>query len=478
MPLLITLASIFAALFAVLIVRAISFQPCKKKQTARVEKLTVDTDRAVAELSRLIECKTVSSRNKAEEDEREFEKFERTLPEVFPVIYKKCVFEKVGDRGLLFRWQGKKSDGPTVLMAHYDVVSADGEGWTCPPFEPEIRDGFLYGRGTLDTKITIAAMLHAAERLMDEGFVPESDVYFAFGGDEEITGHGASDIVDLFESRGITPALVLDEGGAVVKGLFPRVIPAAAAIGVAEKGMVNIRYTAKSTGGHASTPKGHTPVTRLARAVDRINRHPFPVRITSPARQMIDSISRNSSFGYRLVFANLWLFSPILSLITRGGGDLAALIRTTVAFTEMRGAEGPNVIPGEASVVSNSRILPGETPESVRARIEKLVDDEHVKVEIINSQEPSRLSRTDCPEFDRVSDTASEIWPEAIVTPYLMVACSDSRHWGRLSDRVYRFSPIEFVGAERGTIHGTDERIALPSIAKSVEFFYRFIKKC
>ena len=465
------------ALLAVLLIRALCFKP-HKKQAAETERIAVDTDRAAAELSRLVECKTVSSRNKSEEDEREFEKFKRILPEVFPTIHKNCDFEKIKDRALLFRWHGKRASDPTVLMAHYDVVSADGEGWTCPPFEPEIRDGFLFGRGTLDTKITVSAMLHAAERLMEEGFVPESDVYFAFGGDEEITGHGASDVVDLFESRGITPALVLDEGGAVVKGLFPKVALPAAVIGVAEKGMVNLRYTAKSTGGHASTPKGHTPVTRLARAVDRVHRNPFPVRMTPPARQMVDNLSRNSSFGYRFIFANLWLFSPILSLITRGGGDLAALVRTTVAFTEMRGAEGPNVIPGEASVVSNSRILPGETPESVRARIEKLINDKHVKVEIMNGQEPSRLSSTDCPEFDRVAATTAEIWPEAIVTPYLMVACSDSRHWGRLSDRVYRFSPVEFVGAERGTIHGTDERIALTSITKSVEFFYRFIKKC
>ena len=477
MPLLISSTSILTALLAVLLIRALCFKP-HKKQATETERIAVDTDRAAAELSRLVECKTVSSRNKSEEDEREFEKFERILPEVFSIIHKNCDFEKIKDRALLFRWHGKKASDPTILMAHYDVVSADGEGWTIPPFEPEIRDGFLFGRGTLDTKITVSAMLHAAERLMEEGFVPESDVYFAFGGDEEITGHGASDVVDLFESRGITPALVLDEGGAVVKGLFPKVAPPAAVIGVAEKGMVNIRYTAKSTGGHASTPKGHTPLTRLARAVSRVYKNPFPVKMTPPARQMLDNLARNSSFGYRFIFGNLWLFSPILGLITRGGGDLAALVRTTVAFTEMRGAEGANVIPGEASVVSNSRILPGESPESVRDRIERLVDDENVRVEIINCQEPSRLSRTDCPEFDRVAATVSEIWPESIVTPYLMVACSDSRHWGRLSDRVYRFSPIEFVGAERGTIHGTDERIALTSIAKSVEFFYRFIKKC
>jgi len=477
MPVLISVAAAILLLLTVLLIRAVCHKP-RQRRVEGGERLEVDIDRAAAELSALIACKTVSSRDRSEEDDAEFEKLENILPEIFPTIYKNCEFEKVGDRALLFKWSGKHDGDPTVLMAHYDVVSADESSWSHPPFAPEIHDGFLYGRGTLDTKITVSAMLHAAERLMEKGFVPESDVYFAFGGDEEIAGHGASEIVDLFESRGIKPAMVLDEGGAVVRGLFPKVVPPASIIGVAEKGMVNLSYTAESTGGHASTPKGHTPVTRLARAVSKVYLSPFPVRMTPPARQMVDNLSRNSSFGYRFIFANLWLFAPVLDLITRGGGDLAALIRTTVAFTEMHGAEGANVIPSEASVISNSRILPGETAESVRARIEELIDDSHVKVEIIHAQEPSRLSRTDCPEYDRVADTAAEIWPESIVTPYLMVACSDSRHWGRLSDRVYRFSPLEFVDTERATIHGIDERIALTSIGKAVEFFYSFIKKC
>ena len=477
MPLLIFSISVMTVLFAVLLIRTLRFKPTKK-QTKKVDKITVDTDRAVRELSRLVECKTVSSRNKSDEDEFEFEKFEKLLPEIFPIIYKKCEFEKVSNRSLLFKWTGESDKNSTVLMAHYDVVSADGDEWTCPPFEPVVRDGFLYGRGTLDTKITISSMLHAAERLMEQGFTPASDIYFAFSGDEEINGHGAPDIVDLFEKRGITPALVLDEGGAVVSGVFPKVNLPAALVGIAEKGMVNISYTAKSTGGHASTPKGHTPVTRLAHAVGRVHKKPFPVRITPPARQLLNSLPRHFPFVLRLIFANLWLFYPVLCLITRGGGEIAALVRTTIAFTEMHGAEGANVIPAEASVISNSRILPGETSESVRARIERLIADPKVEVKILHSQEPSRLSRTDCSEYERVAETILEVWNDAIVTPYLMVACSDSRHWGRLSDRVYRFSPMEFVGEERDTIHGVDERLAVESITKSVEFFYHLIKKC
>ncbi len=478
MPVLISLGAILLLLTAVVLIRAALFKPSERALSA-VESVSVDIDRAAAELSALIKCKTVSHKDKSEDDEAEFKKLEKLLPKLFPEIYKKCEFEKVGERGLLFRWRGESQSAPTVLMAHYDVVSADESLWDKPPFEGIVENGVLWGRGALDTKVTMSAILHTVERLLTEGFAPKNDVYLAFGGDEEVSGHGAPDIVALFESRGIYPALVLDEGGAVVKGVFPGVSEKTALIGIAEKGLANIEYVSQSSGGHSSTPKRDTPVTRLARAAVRVNSRPFPYRITEPTRLMLDRVTRHSTFGYRIIFANLWLFSPVLDLITRrSGGDLNSLVRTTVAFTQMEGSKGMNVIPPTARLVSNQRILPGESPESVKARIRASVADKDIEINIINAQEPSRISRIDCPEYDRVASTVSEVWQRAIVSPYLMMACSDSRHWGRLSDKVYRFSPMEFVGDERGTIHGNNERIYLSSLERTVEFFIRFIKKC
>ena len=441
MPFLIGFSIAILLLFLVLFIRTLVFKP-EKKETVREERLPVDTERAVGELSALIECRTVSSKNKKLEDDAEFIRFEHTLPGIFPVLFENVEFEKVGKRGIILRWRGKSSASPTVLMAHYDVVAAGGDEWICPPFAPEIHEGFLYGRGTLDTKLTLSTMLHAAERLMEEGFVPKTDIYFAFGGDEEIGGSGASEIVELSFKRGIYPSLVLDEGGAVVKHLFPRVDKAVAVIGVAEKGMANISYTVRGGGGHASTPKGHTPVSRLARAAARVSSRPQPYRLTETSKAFLLQLAKHSSFGYRFIFANLWLFSPLLGLITRDGGDLSALIRTTVAFTEMHGAEGVNVIPSEARLISNSRILQGDTPERLLQRIEKRIEDPNVEVRILSAQNPSPVSRTDCPEYEKIEDTVREIWPDSIISPYLMLACSDSRHYGAISDRVYRFSAM------------------------------------
>lgn len=476
MPFLIGIATVLAVIFVIVAVRTVRFKPTPREPLS-VEKIAIDTERVTEELAELIKCKTVSAEDRSLEDEGEFLKLEKRLTSLFPSFCRTATLEKLGPRSLLYRWRGSEEGAPTVLMAHYDVVAADESQWTVPAFEGVVKNGFLYGRGALDTKITVAAMLHATEMLIAEGYTPKNDIYFAFGGDEETSGRGAVNIVDAFEKRGIYPALVLDEGGAVVKGIFPGVKKSAALIGIAEKGMANIAYTARSAGGHASTPKRDTPVTKLARAAVRVVDHPFRFRITKPTSLMLDRVVRHSTLGYRIIFANLWLFSPILNFITREGGELGAIVRTTTAFTEMHGAEGMNVIPPEASLISNHRILPGETPETVRAHIERAVSDPDVKVSVINAQMPSRVSRTDVPEYQKVEKTAQEVWQNGVVSPYLMLACSDSRHWGRLSDRVYRFSPLEFVGDERASIHGNDERISLGAIEKAVEFFYRFIKK-
>ncbi len=481
LPLIITVISLCAALAAFItyiVVRAVIFVPAKIDRE-KTEPLFIDGDRAVKSLSEMIKCKTVSNRDKALEDNAEFKRFEELLRKLFPRVYEACRLEKVGDRGLLFKWQGRSRESPTVLMAHYDVVSANAENWERDPFGGEVDHGVIWGRGTIDTKGTLNGILCAAEALIRDQFVPKSDIYFAFAGDEEIAGHGASDIVKLFLARGITPGLVLDEGGAVVEGVFPGVKAPAALIGIAEKGMVNIEYSVKGGGGHASSPAPVTPIGRLSRACVRVEKRPFKYRMTKPTRLMFDTLGRHSTFMYRIIFANLSLFSPILSLMTKKqGGELNALVRTTTAFTQMEGSKGMNVIPPYAKMVSNHRIIAGESVDSVLLKVKKTVKDESVEVKAILGMDPSRISDTSSEAWSRLCLSITDTWQDTIVSPYTMVACSDSRHWGILSDKVYRFSPMALSNEERATIHGNNERIPLTTVARTVEFFVRFIKRC
>ena len=472
------LAALLAAFVGTVIIKAALFNP-KKSALSKVDPVFVNTEKAAHDLSEMIKCKTVSDRNKENEDEAEFEKFEALLPTLFPRVYATCGFEKVGDRGLLFKWSGKSSKEPTVFMAHYDVVSVSEADWDKDAFGGIIENGVLWGRGSIDTKITLNGVLSAAEFLIGENFVPERDVYFAFGGDEEINGHGAQDIVELFRERQITPGLVLDEGGAVVEKVFPGVSKPCALIGIAEKGMLHVKYTVKGGGGHSSSPAPHTPVGRLSTACVRMESSPFRFRLTPPAEGMFNTVSRHSTFLYKIIFANLWCFSPVLNLIARlTGGEMNAMVRTTTAFTQMNGSKGMNVIPPVATMVSNHRIIPGETIESTVERIKRTVKDDRIEVSVINGMDPSRVSTTECEGWERLTEAVADTWQNAIVSPYLMLAGSDSRHWGAISDKVYRFSAMALSKEERGTIHGNNERVPLSTIAKTVEFYIRLMKKC
>ena len=468
----------FLALVAVLLFRALTFNPKPQKEDAP-EELSFDRDAAVDALAQLVRCKTISYNDPTLEDNGEFEKLIGLLPSLYPKVFEACAYMELPDRALLFRWPGKSDAAPAVMMSHYDVVPVDEEKWEKPPFDGIIEDGVLWGRGTLDTKATFNAVMSAANHLIATGFVPENDIYFAFSGGEEINGMGAVNIVNYFADRGIRPALVVDEGGAVVENVFPGVKKPCGMIGIAEKGMINACYTAKSRGGHASAPPVHTPVGSLAKACRRILEHPFKMHITKPTRELFDTLGRHSTFVYKLIFANLWLFSPVLDLICRmSGGEINALVRTTTAFTQMEGSNARNVIPTEATLVSNMRLNPADTVAGAVEYLKKTVADEGVQITVLESCEPSPISKTDCDSWNKVAAAVSKTWPGCIVSPYLMVQCSDSRHYRDISEYVYRFSAMDLTGEERKSIHGNNERIRLDTISRAVEFYIRLMGSC
>lgn len=463
---------------AVIIIRALNFKPKAQPQLIEKEEC-FDGDGAVEALRELVKYKTVSYRDPQLEDDAQFEGFISALPSVYPSVFEKCEFIRLNDRGLLFKWKGKTEAQPAVMMAHYDVVPVNEDGWSVPAFDAVLKDGRIWGRGTLDTKVTFNGIMFAAEHLIKEGYEPETDIYFAFSGNEEINGKGAVNVVDYFEKEGIEPAFVIDEGGAVVENVFPGVKAPCGLIGIAEKGMMDVCYSVKSGGGHASAPKPNAPVDLLARACRRVLENPFKVHLTAPVAQMFDTLGRYSSFLYKVIFANIGIFLPVLDLICKkSGGELNALMRTTVAFTQMKGSDASNVIPPEASLVSNIRLNPDDRMESGLAYLRKVVGDDRVEITALRGMEPSRVSRTDCEGWDKVASAVASTWRGCIVSPYLMVQCSDSRHWGRLSDRVYRFSAMDLTSEERATIHGNNESIRLETAKSAVEFYIRLMRQC
>ena len=472
------IAALIVVFLAVVTVRALRFIP-KPQPRLSQEEVSFDRDAAVDALAQLVRCKTVSYNDHSLEDEEEFQKLISLLPRLYPNVMETCEFRQLPDRALLLRWPGKNPGDPAVMMAHYDVVPVNEDAWEKPPFEGILEDGVLWGRGTLDTKVTFNGILSAANHLIARGFRPERDVYFAFSGGEEVNGLGAPNIVAWFREQGIQPALVVDEGGAVVENVFPGVKVPCGLIGIAEKGMMNARFRARSQGGHASAPKPHTPVGVLSSACKRVEDHPFKAHIQGPAAQMFDTLGRYSTPLYRVIFANLWCFGWLLDLMARkSGGEMNALLRTTVAFTQMQGSSARNVIPPEATMVANMRLNPSDSVASALDYLKKKVANDAVEITALESFEPSPVSETGCEAWDKVAASVAETWRGCVVAPYLMVQCSDSRHYGPISNHVYRFSAMDLTAGERSTIHGNNERIRVETVAKAVEFYIRLLSRC
>jgi len=474
----IALMCLLAVFIGVVAARTVCFKP-KPQPPISHEAYDFNREAAVDALAKLVRCKTVSYNDKSLEDDAQFDKLISLLPDLYPRVFDVCSFQQLPDRALLLRWPGKMAGDPAVLMAHYDVVPVNEENWEKPPFAGILENGVLWGRGTLDTKVTFNGVLSAADYLIGQGFQPENDIYFAFSGGEEVNGKGAPNIVQYFIDHNIQPALVVDEGGAVVENVFPGVTKPCGVIGIAEKGMMNVQYRTVSGGGHASAPKPHTPVGVLAAACKKVEDHPFKAHIEGPAAQMFDTLGRYSTPLYRMIFANMWCFGWVIDLLgKKSGGEINALIRTTSAFTQMEGSSARNVIPPEAKMVANMRLNPADNVASALEYLKKTVNDDSVEITVLESFEPSPVSETNCPAWDKVAYAVANTWKGCVVTPYLMVQCSDSRHYGKLSNHVYRFSAMDMTAEERASIHGNNERIRVETIAKAVEFYIRLMKQC
>jgi len=472
------LIGLLVIFIAVILIRTFTFTP---KENAKVidEKIEIDGNKNIENLRTLIRFKTVSYKDSSLEDDDEFEGLISALPKLYPNVFKACTLTRLPNRALLFCWQGREHNDVSVMMAHYDVVPVSESDWEKPPFEAVLEDSVLWGRGTLDTKVTFNGILTAADKLIEEGFVPQNDIYFAFSGGEEINGKGAVNIVDYFEENNINLALVVDEGGAVVEGVFPGVKTPCGLIGIAEKGLLEVEYTCKSAGGHASAPKPNSPIVNLSRACVKVEGKPFKSHLTKPVAEMFNTLGRRSSFVFRMIFANLWCFRGVIDLLCKKqGGDLNALMRTTVAFTQTVGSNASNVIPPVAKMVSNIRLNPFDTVDSAVEYLKKTINNDKIEITAINGYNPSRISKTNCEAWDKVASAVVSTWKGCLVSPYLMMQCSDSRHYGRISDKVYRFSAMDLTSEERATIHGNNERIRVETADKSTEFYVRLMKQC
>ena len=469
--------SLVAVFVLVLVIRTLRFKPAPQDPVPDAP-VVLDEEKIVRDMQDMIRCKTVSNRDRSRMDMAEFEKFHRLLAERFPLIHQRCTLQKLGHTGLLYHLPGKTHSKVGVCMAHYDVVPAEEADWDKPAFEGILENGILWGRGTLDTKVTLCGVMEALEMLLQQGYVPGHDLYLSFSGDEEVDGTSCPAIVDWFAQQGITPDWVVDEGGAVVDRVFPGYNGQCALIGIAEKGSLNVEFSMHSQGGHASTPPAKQLLGHLSRALLRVENKPFPFQLTRPVAEMFNTVGRHSTFLFRMIFANLWCFKPVLNLIGKlSGGELNAMMRTTVALTRFEGSDAYNVMPPKASFGANLRLMGTDTMDSATAYLKKVIGNDNITITTISGANPSPCSDLNCEGWELLKTAIRQTWPEAIVSPYLMMACSDSRHYNRITDRVYRFSAMHLSKEERGMIHGNNERIPVETLVKTAAFYVRLLKQ-
>jgi len=432
-------------------------------------------------LSGLIQIPTVS----ASVDGGGLEPFERliaALPKMYPGVYAHLTLERIGDLGLLFRWTGSDPDlasQPVVLMAHFDVVPVDlNDPWTHPPFDGVIADGKVFGRGALDDKGALAVLLDAVESLANEGFQPKRDVYVSLGGNEETFGDAAAAIADTMRNRGLTPWLVLDEGGAVVDAPLPFVKVASAMVGVGEKGIMTAQLGTAAEPGHASAPGRFTAVSRLARAINRLGPDTFPARLPVAVGAMLAGfIPHTTGAAQKGLQAMVKAPAATALLFARLGGEPAAMVRTTVAATMVSGGTASNVLPSSATATLNLRIAMDETIATVLARLRRTVRDKAVSITLVEGSEPSPQSPTDGPQFAAITAAVAASYPEAVTVPYVMMAATDARHFHRFSPAVYRFAPLAMTASQRASIHGVDEWVTIDSLGRGVTFYRHLIQQ-
>ncbi len=428
----------------------------------------------------LLRIPTISRLDHSSVDWTQFERFVDLLPELYPALHASLTRELVAEHSLLYRWAGKSAESPTILLAHYDVVAASDERWDHPPFGADLvetTDGTaIWARGALDDKGALVSILEAVEACVTAGFVPANDVYLSFGHDEETLGAGAKAIVALLESRGVRPALVVDEGGAVVEGIFPGVTGQIAVVGVSEKGITSVELSVLQDGGHASTPPRLSATARLARAIVRLNASPFGARFSGTNLEMIRTVGAHARQPYRWLFTNQWLTRGILlALFSRLSDETRAMVRTTAVVTRLSGSDAENALAEKATAIVNMRVAVGSSVAESVEHIRRAVRDDRVAVTALAPSEPSPISPTAGPRWDAVRGAIEATYPGVIVTPYIQLGASDSRHFTGICDAVYRFTPFEMSLAERGTLHAVNERIRVDTWLRGIEFYRALI---
>lgn len=466
-------------------VHAAVYRP-KKTEIKPLPEEKVDVERYRKNLSKAIQHKTISYRETERVDWDEFKKFHKFLDEAYPLIAEKLEKEIIPPANLLYRWKGTRSDlEPIAMLSHQDVVPvSEGteQDWTHGAFEGFDDGEFVWGRGAMDMKNHLIAVMEAVEALLEEGFQPERDVYLLFGDNEEVVANdqnGARDLMNTLKDRGITLDCVLDEGGAMLPINVPGVLPNKylAGIGVAEKGYADIEIVCNAKGGHSSQPPVHSALGQLAEAIRAIEANQFKAAFNENMKSLLDAVGRECTYPVRLITCNMPLLRPALLEVCKQIPFAACLVRTTTAVTMAQGSPAANVLPQRAAATINFRAMPGTTKDDLVAHIRSVVKNKDLEINVLNAKEASFFSPTDSRSFKIIGELCKSLVPNSIVAPYLVMGGTDAYHYEPICKNIYRYAPFVVDLELLRCTHGTNERLPIDCMEKGLIFFKNYIKR-
>ncbi len=469
------LTAAVAAPAAVCLGRTLAAKPTQAAN-ARIDLKNDDRAKRYGQgLAKMIRCETISSREN--QDPEKFLRFHACLAELFPHVHASCE-KQVFDGSLLFRWAGRGEADPIVLMSHQDVVEAGGK-WEHDPFSGHIDDdGRVWGRGTVDTKASLFCIFTALEELIAAGVTPAGDVYIASSCTEEISGPGAPATVKWLKDHGVKPSLVLDEGGMILESPIAGVKGLYAMVGVVEKGYADVKFTARSNGGHASAPGKNTPLVRLGRFMADVEDHPpFERRLSPTMEEMFKRLAPNMGFGLKLVLSNLWLFRPVLLKVLPAINSAAgAMTQTTLAFTTAKGSDGLNVLPQEAYVTGNMRLIHHQPGDASFEAVRKAAAKYNIETQVLYHDEPCPVVAYDSGQFKLIEDITAKIYPGVQVSPYVMTGGTDAKFYKEICPHCIRFAPLYINSQQYGSVHGLNENICQGALPYGVDFYKQVIE--
>ncbi|HOG53169.1 MAG TPA: M20/M25/M40 family metallo-hydrolase [Bacillota bacterium] len=479
---LMAIAGLAAMLFVVMLLRA-AYMPTRQIGRAEAAGLpAVDAEGASSRLAGAIRFRTINDGSDDGGNSAELDRLHEHLRSSYPNVFKRAAVSVHGGHSLLIEIKGSDPDAePALFMGHLDVVPIEGTTahlWERPPFSGDIHMGYVWGRGALDCKHVVSGLLEAAETLLVNGFEPKRGIVFAFGQDEENGGaKGAASIGAYLREKGSRFWIVLDEGGKIDSPGHLTGSKEEAVVSIGEKGFASFRLEVDMPGGHSARPPRDNAINVLVRAVANVNSHSFSPRMDGPLSELLSFAGTELGFWRRFAVANMWLLKPLVVGWLSSDPSTRCIIRTTAVATILNAGVKDNVIPSPAEAVVNTRPAFGETPESVKAELERAIGDERVKVVPIGHQQaPSKVARVDNAQFGLLHSAIKRHFPDAVVIPGLLTGGTDTKHYAGLTDSVYRFIPIKLTHELAEGVHGINERIPVEGYVKMISFYMDIIE--